>query len=206
MAPNHVQCNDAVRQALLAKQKLDRQNVVMAKNAEQQLGIKLNWLRAAVLGANDGKVSVAGVVIGVAAAGTDSQTVLVAGVAALVAGAISMGGGEYVSVSSQRDAEISFGRNKHQITARPWAAAWSSLVAFIAGASLPLIAITGPWQGISIQATIASVVFALALTGWWAGWAGKTSMPRSILRNVSISAITMGISYGIGSVLGVTVL
>lgn len=100
---------------MLAKQKLDRQNVVMAKNAEQQLGIKLNWLRAAVLGANDGIVSVAGVVIGVAAAGTDSQTVLVAGVAALVAGAISMGGGEYVSVSSQRDAEISFGRNKHQI-------------------------------------------------------------------------------------------
>jgi VIT1/CCC1 family predicted Fe2+/Mn2+ transporter len=66
---------------------------------------RLNWLRAGVLGANDGIVSVAALVVGVAAATTDSATILIAGVAALLAGAISMALGEYVSVSSQRDTE-----------------------------------------------------------------------------------------------------
>lgn len=65
----------------------------------------LNWLRAAVLGANDGIVSVAGLVMGVAGATTDRNTIFVAGTAGLVAGALSMAAGEYVSVSTQRDAE-----------------------------------------------------------------------------------------------------
>ena len=65
----------------------------------------LNWLRAAVLGANDGIVSVAGLVMGVAGATTDRHTILVAGLAGLVAGALSMAAGEYVSVSTQRDTE-----------------------------------------------------------------------------------------------------
>jgi VIT1/CCC1 family predicted Fe2+/Mn2+ transporter len=69
------------------------------------LGQRLNWLRAGVLGANDGIVSVAGVAVGVAGATPDRTAVLVAGVAALVAGALSMAGGEYVSVSTQRDTE-----------------------------------------------------------------------------------------------------
>ena len=63
------------------------------------------WLRAAVLGANDGILSTAALVIGVAAARTGRNDVLIAGIAALVAGALSMAVGEYVSVSSQRDAE-----------------------------------------------------------------------------------------------------
>ncbi|MDQ6715199.1 MAG: VIT family protein [Actinomycetota bacterium] len=66
---------------------------------------RLNWLRAAVLGANDGIVSTAGVIVGVAGATTDQAPILTAGVAALVAGALSMGVGEYVSVSTQRDTE-----------------------------------------------------------------------------------------------------
>jgi len=66
---------------------------------------KLNWLRAGVLGANDGIVSVAALVVGVAAATTDVAAILIAGVASVIAGAISMGLGEYVSVSSQRDTE-----------------------------------------------------------------------------------------------------
>ena len=67
---------------------------------------KLNWLRAGVLGANDGIVSTAGVVIGVAAAAPGNvPAIATAGIAALVAGALSMAGGEYVSVSTQRDTE-----------------------------------------------------------------------------------------------------
>jgi vacuolar iron transporter family protein len=66
---------------------------------------RIGWLRAAVLGANDGIVSTASLVLGVAAAGADSKSILVAGVAGLVAGSMSMAAGEYVSVSSQSDAE-----------------------------------------------------------------------------------------------------
>lgn len=72
----------------------------------QALGSKLNWLRAGVLGANDGIVSVAGIVMGVAGATSDAFAILIAGLAGLVAGALSMAGGEYVSVSTQRDTEI----------------------------------------------------------------------------------------------------
>ena len=66
---------------------------------------RIGWLRAAVLGANDGIVSTASLVLGVAAAGVESHGILVAGVAGLVAGAMSMAAGEYVSVSSQADTE-----------------------------------------------------------------------------------------------------
>ena len=69
------------------------------------IGGRLNWLRATVLGANDGIVSVAGLVVGVAGATPERGTILTAGVAGVVAGALSMAGGEYVSVSTQRDTE-----------------------------------------------------------------------------------------------------
>ncbi|GAA5064049.1 VIT1/CCC1 transporter family protein [Streptomyces similanensis] len=69
------------------------------------LGSRLNWLRAAVLGANDGIVSTAGLVVGVAGATDSRQALLTAGLAGLLAGSMSMAAGEYVSVSTQRDAE-----------------------------------------------------------------------------------------------------
>ena len=69
------------------------------------LGQRLNWLRAGVLGANDGIVSTAGLVVGVAAVTPEPGPILTAGIAGLVAGAVSMALGEYVSVSSQRDTE-----------------------------------------------------------------------------------------------------
>jgi VIT1/CCC1 family predicted Fe2+/Mn2+ transporter len=71
----------------------------------EKSGKKLNWLRASVLGANDGIVSVASIVVGVAAASNTAGFILTAGVAGLVAGALSMAVGEYVSVSTQRDSE-----------------------------------------------------------------------------------------------------
>lgn len=69
------------------------------------LGTRLNWLRAAVLGANDGVVSTAGLVVGVAGATDDRAALLTAGLAGLLAGSMSMAAGEYVSVSTQRDSE-----------------------------------------------------------------------------------------------------
>ena len=72
---------------------------------ESHLVDRIGWLRAAVLGANDGIISTASLIVGVAAAATTQNEVLVAGVAGLVAGAMSMAAGEYVSVSSQSDTE-----------------------------------------------------------------------------------------------------
>lgn len=74
-------------------------------HTERHLVSRIGWLRAAVLGANDGIVSTASLIIGVAAAGAKSADILVAGAAGLVAGAMSMAAGEYVSVSSQSDTE-----------------------------------------------------------------------------------------------------
>lgn len=72
---------------------------------DEAVGGRLNWLRAGVLGANDGIVSTAGLVVGVAGATTDTRTLLLTGIAGLVAGSLSMAGGEFVSVSTQRDTE-----------------------------------------------------------------------------------------------------
>lgn len=81
---------------------------------------RIGWLRAAVLGANDGIVSTASLVLGVAAAGAGSQAILVAGVAGLVAGAMSMAAGEYVSVSSQADTErADLAREKGELATDP---------------------------------------------------------------------------------------
>lgn len=81
---------------------------------------RLGWLRAAVLGANDGIVSTASLVLGVAAAGTSSKGILIAGIAGLVAGAMSMAAGEYVSVSSQADTESAdLDRERKELATRP---------------------------------------------------------------------------------------
>lgn len=78
---------------------------IPGKPAETHAVERIGWLRAAVLGANDGIVSTASLLVGVAAAASDKHEVMVAGVAGLVAGAMSMAAGEYVSVSSQADTE-----------------------------------------------------------------------------------------------------
>jgi len=89
-------------------------------STERHRGGRGSWLRAAVLGADDGIVSTASLVIGVASAEASKGAVLIAGVAGLVAGAFSMAAGEYVSVSSQRDAErADIGKEKQELAADP---------------------------------------------------------------------------------------
>lgn len=90
------------------------------QSKESTLNSKLNWLRAGVLGANDGIVSTAGLVVGVAGASVSSFALLASGIAGLAAGALSMAAGEYVSVSTQRDAErAAILRQKIAIAADP---------------------------------------------------------------------------------------
>jgi VIT1/CCC1 family predicted Fe2+/Mn2+ transporter len=80
----------------------------------------IGWLRAAVLGANDGLISTASLIVGVAASGTERSAVLVAGIAGMVAGAMSMAAGEYVSVSSQADTETAdLARERHELATMP---------------------------------------------------------------------------------------
>jgi VIT1/CCC1 family predicted Fe2+/Mn2+ transporter len=90
------------------------------RHAEIHRTHRIGWLRAAVLGANDGIVSTASLVLGVAAAGANSEGILVAGVAGLVAGTMSMAAGEYVSVSSQADTErADLARESEELAADP---------------------------------------------------------------------------------------
>ncbi len=87
---------------------------------EAHLIERIGWLRAAVLGANDGIISTASLLVGVAAASTSPGDVLVAGIAGLVAGAMSMAAGEYVSVSSQADTEeADFSRERRELSEQP---------------------------------------------------------------------------------------
>src|SRR5690348_4430490 len=87
---------------------------------EHHLVERIGWLRAAVLGANDGIISTSSLMVGVAAAATSPTEVLVAGLAGLTAGAMSMAAGEYVSVSSQADAEAAdLGRERRELAEEP---------------------------------------------------------------------------------------
>lgn len=89
-------------------------------HTENHLVSRIGWLRAAVLGANDGIVSTASLVVGVASASAGSSEVLVAGIAGLVAGAMSMAAGEYVSVSSQSDTEqADLSRERKELETQP---------------------------------------------------------------------------------------
>ncbi|GAA2733930.1 VIT family protein [Pedococcus aerophilus] len=219
------------------------------------IGARLNWLRAAVLGANDGIVSTAGIVIGVAAATSERSAIMTAGVAGLAAGAMSMAAGEYVSVSTQRDtekallaketrelrempeeelaelaeiyegkgltpelahevavqltshdalgahAEAELGIDPNELT-NPWHAAWASMVAFTAGALLPLVAILLPPQGARVTVTALAVVAALAGTGAVSARLGGAPRRPAVLRNVAGGVLAMAVTYGIGALVG----
>ncbi|MBD0709931.1 MULTISPECIES: VIT family protein [unclassified Streptomyces] len=221
------------------------------------LGSRLNWLRAAVLGANDGIVSTAGLVVGVAGATESHDALLTAGLAGLVAGSMSMAAGEYVSVSTQRDSEkAALAQEKRelredpeaeldeltgllaghglsrevaheaarQLTARdalraharvelgidpdqltvPWHAAAASFLAFTVGALLPLLAIVLPPASSRLWVTVASVLVALAFTGWWSARLGEAPPGRAVVRNVAGGALAMAVTYVTGSLLEVS--
>ncbi len=219
-------------------------------------GSKLNWLRAAVLGANDGIVSVAALVVGVAGATESTGFILTAGVAGVIAGAFSMSVGEYVSVSSQSDTEKALiEKERHELAtepekeleeltvlyeakglsretaaqvakeltahdalaahletelnireekiSNPWHAAFASAVSFVAGAILPLVAITLPPAEWRIPITFVAVAVALAITGTLSAYVGNAGKTRATLRMVLGGALAMAITFGIGKLFGV---
>lgn len=170
---------------------------------------RLNWLRAGVLGANDGVVSVAATVVGVAGAATEVSALAIAGFAALAAGALSMAAGEYVSVSSQRDAEkVLRTHGVLDATAEltnPWHAALASFVAFLAGGVVPLLVVLAPWGAGRIVATFVAVALALVVTGSVSARLGGAPVGRAVLRNVVGGSLAMLVTYGVGSLVGLAV-
>ena len=171
--------------------------------------IRLNWLRAAVLGANDGIVSIAALVVGVAAASSSISAIAISGVAGLVAGALSMASGEYVSVSSQRDAERvliqrandSAGSTEHHLT-NAWHAAGASLCAFVVGGVIPLVAVLATPAAARVAATFVAVVVSLTLTGYMSARLGGAPVARAMARNVVGGGLAMVITYGVGNLVG----
>jgi VIT1/CCC1 family predicted Fe2+/Mn2+ transporter len=215
----------------------------------------IGWLRAAVLGANDGIVSTSSLVLGVAAAHGTHGSILIAGAAGLVAGAMSMATGEYVSVHSQADTEraaleqeraeldtdvkgehreltqIYIGRGldpslaktvaeqlmahdalgahardelgiSPTLRARPLQAALASACSFAAGAALPLLVVAvDPGANLIPVVSAASLLF-LGVLGGLAAYVGNANVPRGVMRVMFWSAVAMGVTAGIGALLG----
>ena len=161
-------------------------------------GESLNRLRAAVLGANDGIVSTAAVLVGVAGATSNPQTIAMSGLAAVIGGAVSMALGEYVSVSSQRDSERALGL--HQLV-NPWSAAVASFISFILGAALPFAAAL-----FAPVAVIFGVTFvALALTGALSAHLSNVPKTRAVLRIVIGGMAALAVTFAVGSIFGAAI-
>lgn len=178
---------------------------------------RLNWLRAGVLGANDGIVSVAATVLGVAGATSELQPIMIAAIAALVAGALSMAAGEYVSVSSQRDAEMvarrlaaASGADEAEVAkielTNPHHAAVASFGAFFVGGLVPTLVVLAPYWGERRDvATFVAVAAALVATGWLSARAAGAPVGPAVRRIVLGGSVAMVVTYGIGTLVGLAV-
>ena len=170
---------------------------------EPGTGERLNRLRAAVLGANDGIVSTAAVVVGVAGATANQTTIAMSGLAAVVGGAVSMALGEYVSVSSQRDSERAMGLAEHH-QVNPWSAGIASFFAFLLGAALPFITALVAPEAARIVSIFAVTLVALGLTGALSAKLGDAPVGRSVARIVIGGSLALAATFAVGSLFGAT--
>ncbi|CAM6012006.1 unnamed protein product [Sphagnum balticum] len=162
------------------------------------------WLRAMVLGANDGLVSIASLMLGVGAVKNDAKSMIVSGIAGLVAGACSMAIGEFVSVFSQRDSELADVEKERQLgidmdeLSNPMQAAVASAVAFALGAAIPLLAgsfiVDTKYRIVSIVVTS---TFALAGFGAVGARLGGAGLFKAAIRVLIGGWIAMLITYGV---------
>jgi len=215
----------------------------------------LSWLRAGVLGANDGIVSVSSLILGVAAGHASHANIVLSGAAGLVAGAMSMAIGEYVSVHSQADSEaaaldqertelaadpdgehrelteiyvhrgLDAGLAKRvaeqlmahdalaahardelgfsaRSLARPLQAASASAASFISGAAVPLLAAAVSSTPYLIPLTVGASLLCLIALGAWSAAVAGADMKTGALRMAVWSALAMGVTAGVGSLIG----
>ena len=156
----------------------------------------LNWLRAGVLGANDGIISVAVLLVSVVGVISHDKLLLV-GLSGILAGSLSMAIGEYVSVSAQRDAEKAF---KSKERTNPFHAAISSFLAFLLGATIPFMA------AISLENTVAiviAVLLALVITTIVSIKVGKTGLWRPLLRNIIGGSLALALGISLNSLFSI---
>ncbi len=218
----------------------------------------VTWLRASVLGANDGIVSTSSLIIGVAAAHAGQASILLSGASGLVAGAMSMAIGEYVSVHSQADTEAAalaqeraelqddYAGERRELTdiyvhrgvepelakqvaeqlmrhdalaahareelglsaqyqARPLQAALASAGSFAAGAIIPLLIAATTHPAYLIGGTVAASLLCLLILGGISAKIGGADVPTGALRVALWSALAMGVTAGVGALLGTAV-
>ncbi|KAK4762080.1 hypothetical protein SAY87_029964 [Trapa incisa] len=178
---------------------------------------RAQWLRAAVLGANDGLLSTASLMMGVGAVRTDPKSMILSGIAGLIAGACSMAIGELVSVYSQYDIELAqinrdvcAGRTGPEQVAElksnlpgPWQAAGASALSFAVGALVPLLAaLFIKSYLIRLEAVVAAVSMALLVFGWLSATLGKAPVMKSLLRVLAGGWVAMAITFGFTKLVG----
>ncbi|XP_060974347.1 vacuolar iron transporter homolog 2-like [Cannabis sativa] len=177
------------------------------KSTTKQVVERAQWLRAAVLGANDGLLSTASLLLGVGAVKDDRWSMALAGLAGALAGACSMAVGEYVSVSTQRDIEEKhyFQENKPSYSSReivlpnPHKAAGASALAFLSGSVVPLIpAALVVDHAMRVVVIVVVATLALALLGWASAEFGGSFRPKvSALRVVVGGWLAMAVTYAL---------
>lgn len=157
---------------------------------------KLNWLRAGVLGANDGIISVSVILISIIGI-LEFHKMLLVGISAIVAGALSMAIGEYVSVSAQKDAEEAV--EAAEVT-NPFHAALSSCLSFIFGAAIPF---TAALIFNNIISVVLAVIIALLITTSLSTYIGNVKSLKPFIRNLTAGIIALGVGVLINTLFGV---
>ncbi|XP_022753689.1 vacuolar iron transporter homolog 2-like isoform X2 [Durio zibethinus] len=166
------------------------------------------WLRAAVLGANDGLVSTASLMMGVGAVKQDIKAMILTGFAGLVAGACSMAIGEFVSVYSQLDIELAQiqrdkQRGEKEALPNPLQAAAASALSFTVGAMVPLLAASFIREyKVRLGVVIGAVSLALLVFGWLGASLGKAPTVRSAVRVLVGGWLAMAITFGLTKLIG----
>lgn len=175
------------------------------------------WLRAAILGANDGLVSTSSLMMGVGAVKPDAKAMLLSGFAGLVAGACSMAIGEFVSVYSQVDIEVAQMKREQRIKGEgevdqdglpsPVQAAAASALAFSAGAMVPLLA-AGFISSYKVRLGVvaAAVTVALVVFGSVGALLGRTPVARSAVRVLVGGWMAMAVTFAVMKIFGSTAL
>ncbi|KAG5246040.1 vacuolar iron transporter [Salix suchowensis] len=177
---------------------------------------RAQWLRAAVLGANDGLVSTASLMMGVGAVKQDIKVMILTGFAGLVAGACSMAIGEFVSVHSQLDIELAQMKREKQrketeekeevekeSVTNPLQAAAASALAFSVGALVPLLAASFIREyKVRLGVVVAAVTLALIIFGWLGAVLGKAPVVRSSFRVLMGGWLAMAVTFGLTKLIG----
>lgn len=197
---------------------LEQQSTLELEAKEFDYSKRSQWLRAAVLGANDGLVSTASLMMGVGAVKQDIKAMILTGFAGLVAGACSMAIGEFVSVYSQLDIEVAQMKREKQRGAEgedqdqdgekeslpnPLQAAAASALAFSMGAIVPLLAASFIKEyKLRVGMIVGTVSLALLVFGWLGAFLGKAPVVKSVARVFVGGLIAMGITFGLTKLIG----